>query len=83
MKITKRRLQELAAINNPFLREVNANPAAEAASELLSLLAHPDFIKYKDQLSDMIEDADFVKIDKLYTALYTEIKRHEHWSYKQ
>lgn len=81
MKITKRRLQELAAINNPFLREA-ANPAAEAASELLSLLAHPDFIKYKDQLSDMIEDADFVKIDKLYTALYTEIKRHEHWSYK-
>jgi len=82
MKLTKQRLQELAAINNPFLREYS-KPAAEAASELLSLLAHPDFIKYKDQLSDMIEDADFVKIDKLYTALYTEIKKHEHWSYKQ
>jgi len=73
MKLTKQRLQELAAINNPFLREVNASPA----SELLSLLAAPEFIKYKDQLSDMVEDADFMKIDKLYTTLYAELKKHE------
>jgi hypothetical protein len=32
--------------------------------------------QYK-QLSDMIEDADFMKIDKLYTALYTELRKHE------
>jgi hypothetical protein len=50
---------------------------ASAASELLSLMAAPEFIKYKDQLSDMIEDADFMKIDKLYTALYAELKKHE------
>jgi hypothetical protein len=73
MKLTKQRLQELAAINNPFLREVNASPA----SELLSLLAAPEFIKYKDQLSDMVEDVDFMKIDKLYTTLYAELKKHE------
>jgi len=74
MKVTKQRLQELAAINNPFLlREVDAS----AASELLSLMSAPEFIKYKDQLSDMIEDADFMKIDKLYTALYAELKKHE------
>ena len=47
------------------------------ASELLSLMAAPEFIKYKDQLSDVIEDADFMKIDKLYTALYEELKKHE------
>ena len=74
MKTTKKRLQELAAINNPFLlREVDVSPA----SELLSLMAAPEFIKYKDQLSDMIEDADYMKIDKLYTALYAELKKHE------
>lgn len=74
MKITKQRLQELAAINNPFLlREVDVSPA----SELLSLMAAPEFIKYKDQLGDFIEDVDFAKIDKLYTALYAELKKHE------
>jgi hypothetical protein len=52
---------------------VNASPA----SELLSLLAAPEFIKYKDQLSDMVEDVDFMKIDKLYTTLYAELKKHE------
>ena len=75
MKITKQRLQELAAINNPFLlREVDA---VHPASELLSLMAAPEFKKYKDQLGDFIEDADFAKIDKLYTALYAELKKHE------
>ena len=82
MKLKNLLTKDIALYNPKLVREA-ANPAAEAASELLSLLAHPDFIKYKDQLSDMIEDADFVKIDKLYTALYTEIKKHEHWSYKQ
>jgi hypothetical protein len=40
-------------------------------------MAAPEFIKYKDQLSVMIEDADYMKIDKLYTALYAELKKHE------
>lgn len=57
--------------------EVKAMTGVSSASELLSLMAAPEFIKYKDQLSDVIEDADFMKIDKLYTALYTELKKHE------
>ena len=59
--------------NEISLHEVVVSPA----SELLSLMAAPEFKKYKDQLGDFIEDADFAKIDKLYTALYAELKKHE------
>ena len=47
------------------------------ASELLSLLASPEIKKYMDKLSDTLEDADFMRVKKLYDGLYTELKKHE------
>ena len=47
------------------------------ASELLSLLASPEIKKYMDRLSDTLEDADFMRVKKLYDGLYTELKKHE------
>lgn len=47
------------------------------ASELLSLLASPEIKKYMDKLSDTLEDADFMRVKKLYDSLYTELKKHE------
>lgn len=55
------------------LREVNEDPA----SNLLSLLATPDMKKYMDRLSDTLEDANFMRVKKLYDGLYTELKKHE------
>ena len=51
LETTKERLQELAAINNPFLREDSM--ASSAASEALSMLAHPDLKKQIESLYDM------------------------------
>ena len=47
------------------------------ASELLSLLASPEIKKYMDKLSDTLEDADCMRVKKLYDGLYTELKKHE------
>lgn len=55
------------------LREVDENPT----SNLLSLLAAPEIKKYMDRLSDVLEDADFMRVKKLYDGLYTELKKHE------
>ena len=59
----------------------DAMPIKEAlddpASNLLSLLAAPDIKKYMDRLSDTLEDADFMRVKKLYDGLYTELKKHE------
>lgn len=76
-EITKQRLQELAAINNPFLRNEAVETPMAAASEMLSLLAHPDMKHSMDALSDMIDDQQFMAIKKLYDALYMELKKHE------
>ncbi len=74
--ITKQRLQELAAINNPFKNEaMMAAPAA--ASEVLSMLAHPDLKKSMEQLADMLDDAEYMAIKKLYDGLYAELKKYE------
>lgn len=55
------------------LQEANENPA----SNMLSLLAAPDFKKYMDRLSDMVDDNDFMAIKGLYDKLYNELKKHE------
>jgi hypothetical protein len=47
------------------------------ASELLSLLASPEIKKYMDKLADTLEDADFMRVKKLYDGLYLELKKHE------
>ena len=75
MKLKNLLTKDIALYNPKSVRE--AMTGVSPASELLSLMAAPEFKKYKDQLSDVIEDADFMKIDKLYTALYEELKKHE------
>ena len=50
---------------------------SDAASEILSLLAHPDIKRNMDALSDMIGDQEFMAIKKLYDGLYMELKKHE------
>lgn len=64
-----------------LIREEIQNTIKEAsedpASNLLSLLAAPDFKKYMDRLSDMVDDKDFQAIKDLYTKLYAELKKHE------
>lgn len=73
---TRERLMELAAINNPFTNEaLMAAPAA--ASEVLSMLAHPDMKKGMDMLADTLEDSEFMVIKKMYDALYEEVKKYE------
>ena len=75
MKINKNRLIELAGIKKPL----NEGYAWEvsAASEILSLLAHPDMKHSMDNLSDVLEDSEFMAIKKLYDGLYTELKKYE------
>lgn len=55
------------------LFEANEDPA----SNLLSLLAAPDFKQYMDRLSDRISDQEFMVVKNLYTKLYEELKKHE------
>lgn len=73
---TRRRLMELAAINNPFRNEAMMGAPA-AASEALSMLSHPDLKKSMDTLADMLEDSEFMAIKKLYDSLYNELKKYE------
>ena len=63
---------DLTSMNESRLNENNTE-----ASELLSLLASPEIKKYMDKLSDTLEDADFMRVKKLYDGLYTELKKHE------
>jgi hypothetical protein len=49
----------------------------DPTSNLLSLLAAPDFMQYMDRLSDRISDQEFMVIKNLYTKLYQELKKHE------
>jgi hypothetical protein len=63
---------DLTNMNESLLNENNTE-----ASELLSLLASSEIKKYMDKLSDTLEDADFMRVKKLYDGLYTELKKHE------
>jgi len=74
--VTKQRLMELAAINNPFKNEAMMGAPA-AASEVLSMLAHPDLKKGMEMLADMLDDAEYMAIKKLYDSLYNEVKKYE------
>jgi len=71
MKLSKKRLMELSGIN-----EVNKT-SSEAASEMLSLLAHPDMKRNMDDLSDLVDDQQFMALKKLYDELYAELKKYE------
>jgi hypothetical protein len=55
------------------LIEANEDPAAN----LLSLLAAPDFRKYKDMLADRLSDQEWAAITLHYDSLYNELKKHE------
>lgn len=75
MKLTKQRLQELAAINNPFLREDSMT--SSAASEALSMLAHPDLKKQIEALYDILDSAQVTALKRAYDNLYNELKKYE------
>jgi len=62
---------------NKITTQSKLNENNTEASELLSLLASPEINKYMDKLSDTLEDADFMRVKKLYDGLYTELKKHE------
>ena len=49
----------------------------EAVSNLLSLLASPDFKKHMDRLVDTLSEQEFAVIEDLYNKLYAELKKHE------
>lgn len=51
--------------------------APAAASEVLSMLAHPDLKKSMEKLADMLDDAEYMAIKKLYDGLYNEVKKYE------
>jgi hypothetical protein len=55
------------------LLEANDDPA----SNLLSLLAAPDFTQYMDKLADRLSDREFMAVKNLYNNLYAELKKHE------
>jgi len=58
------------------LNEVTIDPT-NAASEVLSMLAHPDLKKGMEMLADTLDDAQYMAIKKHYDALYNELKKHE------
>lgn len=60
-----------------IIREELNNVMESPASNMLGLLSAPEFIKAKDALTDKISPSDFDKINKLYTLLYSELKKHE------
>jgi len=64
-------------IENKSTSQSRLNENNKEASELLSLLASPEIKKYMDRLSDTLEDADFMRVQKLYDGLYMELKKHE------
>ena len=69
VKIPKNLKEEISKVIN----EVSQDPA----SNLLNLLAAPNFKRYMDSLSDVIGEKEFKKVYDLYTKLYTELKRYE------
>ena len=59
----------------------DAMPIKEAlddtAAYLLNSLAAPDIKRYMDRLADELDEAQFMRVKKLYDGLYTELKKHE------
>lgn len=78
MKLDRYNLMQAAGLN-PSTKVLNEDygTASDVASELLSLLAHPDMKRGMDALSDRLDDAQFTAVKKLYDALYGELKKHE------
>ena len=66
---------ELKKLIREEIRKVIKEEAT--ASEILSLLAHPDIKRNLDKLSDRLEDSEFMAIKKLYDGLYAELKKYE------
>jgi len=81
MKLDRYNLMQAAGLNpsTEVLNEdfIRTGTASDVASELLSLLAHPDMKRGMDALSDRLDDAQFMAVKKLYDALYAELKKHE------
>lgn len=55
------------------LMEANEEPA----SNLLSLLAAPEFKRYMDILADRMTAQEFMVIKTAYNAMYEELKKYE------
>ena len=59
----------------------DAMPIKEAlddtAAYLLNSLAAPEIKRYMDRLADELDEAQFMRVKKLYDGLYTELKKHE------
>ena len=70
-------LKEADHTNDRVTNESVLNREVAAASEILSLLAHPDMKRSMDNLSDVLEDSEFMAIMKLYDGLYAELKKYE------
>ena len=49
----------------------------DPVSNLLSLLAAPDFKQYMDRLSNRLSDQEFMAVKDLYDKLYAELKKYE------
>jgi hypothetical protein len=71
MKLTRKQLMKNAGLNEALMG------APAAASEVLSMLAHPDLKKSMEMLADMLDDAQYMAIKKLYDGLYNEVKKYE------
>lgn len=71
-------IDESASKLKKILKNVlNENIESDSAREMLSLLASPEFKKYKDKLGDEIGHDNFLAFDKLYDALYAELKKYD------
>lgn len=75
------KLKDLKSIIKEEVQNVLANEATidpnNAASEVLSMLSHPDLRKGMEILADRLDDAQYMAIKKHYDALYNEIKKYE------
>lgn len=49
----------------------------DSASELLSLLAHPQFMKMKDSLADHLTEEEWKEFDAAYSNLYQVLSKIE------
>lgn len=49
----------------------------DSASELLSLLAHPQFMKMKDRLADHLSEQEWKEFDTAYSNLYQVLSKIE------
>ena len=49
----------------------------DPVSNLLSLLATPEFMQYMDSLSNRLSDQEFMAVKNLYDKLYQELKKYE------